>query len=274
MPKQLNKFLIVITFFVSLLAIQSYAQYEIPKVPSIKEQTSLYDYGKVLTPQQQNELKQKLINYSDSTSTQIVVITIPSLQGEDISLLGPEWGQRWGIGQKDKGNGVVILMAVQERKIGIYPGYGAEVQITAGQGGELIRNQIIPEFKKGDYYAGLNAGVNGVFEMLTGNYRADKARMEGDNEIGGFICLALVIILFIAIGFMNKNKKGNGGNRNSGNRNFAGDLMDLIVLSSLGRGSGGGGGFGSGGGFGGGGGGFSGGFGGGGFSGGGSSGSW
>ncbi len=273
MPKQLNTFLFVITFLCLLLGIQSYAQFQIPDIPAKKDQTSLYDYGKVLTPQQQSDLKQKLIQYSDSTSTQIVVITIPSLQGEDINLLGPEWGQRWGIGQKDKGNGVVILMAVQERKIGIYPGYGSEVQITAGQGGELIRNRIIPEFKKGDYYAGLNEGVNGVFEMLTGNYKADKARMEGDNEIGGLICVALVILLFIALGFANKNKKGNGGNKNSGNRNFAGGLMDLIVLSSLGRGSGGGGGFGSGGGFGGGGG-FSGGFGGGGFSGGGSSGSW
>jgi len=276
MQKLSNKVLSYIVFTFLLLCSQvNYAQFDIPAKPATSQQTAVYDYAKILTPQQSKQLEQKLIHYSDTTSTQIVVVTIPSLQGESIGTLGPKWGHTWGIGQKGKDNGVLILMAAQERQIGIYPGYGAEVQITAGQGGELIRNRIIPEFKKGDYYAGLNEGVDGIMEMLAGTYQADKdTRMEGDNEIGGLFCLVAIIVLILGTIFFSKGKNNGGGNNgNSGNRGFMGDLASMIILSNLGRSSGGGG-FGGGGGSFGGGGGFGGGFGGGGFSGGGSSGSW
>lgn len=274
MQKRINNVLSFVVFaFIFLCSQVNYAQFDIPPVPKGIKQTAVYDYAQILSGEQSKALEQRLIQYSDTTSTQIVVITIPSLQGESIGILGPKWGQLWGIGQKDKGNGVLILLAAEEKQIGIYPGYGAEVQITAGQGGELIRNRIIPEFKKGDYYAGLNEGVTGIMEMLAGTYQADKdARMDGDNEIGGLVCVFIIIVLIIGTIFF-KNKNNNGGHGgNSGQRGFLGDLTTMVILSSLGRNSGGGG-FGGGGSFGGGGG-FGGGFGGGGFSGGGSSGSW
>ncbi|WP_413511340.1 TPM domain-containing protein [Myroides odoratus] len=274
MQKLGNKVLSYVVFAFILLCSQvNYAQFDIPAKPSTGQQTAVYDYAKILTSQQSKALEQKLIQYSDTTSTQIVVVTIPSLNGESIGTLGPKWGHEWGIGQKGKDNGVLILMAAQERQIGIYPGYGVEVQITAGQGGELIRNRIIPAFKKGDYYAGLNEGVDGIMEMLAGTYQADKdARMDGDNETGGLFCLLAIIALIVGTIFFSKGKNNGGGPGNSGNRGFMGDLASMIILSNLGRSSGGGG-FGGGGSFGGGGG-FGGGFGGGGFSGGGSSGSW
>lgn len=264
-------FLLVI---IALLLSQfTYAQFDVPKKPDF--QTSVYDYATILEAGQKKQLEQKLIAYSDSTSTQIVLITIPSLKGEDIGMLGPKWGHEWGIGQKGKDNGIVILMAAQERQIGIYPGYGVEHKITAGQGGEIIRNIIIPEFKRNDYYAGFDKGTDAVFGLLTGTYKADKTvRSDGENSVGGLLCLGVIIFLIVfAIVASNKNNKGGGGG-NSHNRNIAGSLLDILVLTSLGRGGGGGGGNFGGGGFGGGGGGFGGGFGGGGFSGGGSSGSW
>lgn len=276
MQKRRNKVISFVVFaFIFLCSQVNYAQFHIPPIPSKAQQTSVYDYAQILSSQQNQALEQRLIAYSKETSTQIVVITIPSLQGESIGILGPKWGQTWGIGQKDKGNGVLILLAAQERQIGIYPGYGAEVQITAGQGGELIRNRIIPEFKKGDYYAGLNEGVTGIMEMLAGTYQADKdARMDGDNELGGLLCVFAIVALIIGM-ILFKNKNNNGGRGpggHSGQRGFLDDLTSMVILSNLGRSSGGGG-FGGGGSFGGGGG-FGGGFGGGGFSGGGSSGSW
>ncbi|MGG5505514.1 MULTISPECIES: TPM domain-containing protein [unclassified Myroides] len=272
MQKRRNNVLSFVVFaFIFLCSQINYAQFTIPDKPKKSEQTSVYDYAQILSSQQSTALEQRLVAYSKETSTQIVVITIPSLQGESIGILGPKWGQTWGIGQKDKGNGVLILLAAQERQIGIYPGYGAEVQITAGQGGELIRNRIIPEFKKGDYYAGLNEGVTGITEMLAGTYQSD-ARMDGDNEIGGLLCVFVILALIIGtILFKNKNNNGGSGG-NSSHRGFLDDLTSMVILSNLGRSSGGGG-FGGGGSFGGGGG-FGGGFGGGGFSGGGSSGSW
>ena len=248
-----------------------FAQFDIPKKPDF--QTSVYDYANVLSPQEKAQLEQKLIRYSDSTTTQIVVITIESLKNEDVSLLATKWGQTWGIGGTAKDdNGVIILLAKAERKIAINPGYGLEDRLTAGIGGEIIRNIIIPEFKAGSYYQGLDKGTDALFDVFKGKYKGERKQNKGKD----FPIFPILIIVIIVLVLLFKNRGGG----NSGNRSGGGgpSLMDVILLSSLGRGggSGFGGGFGgsSGGGFGGGGGGFGGGFGGGGFSGGGSSGSW
>ena len=223
----------------------------------------------MLSSEEKSALESKLIQYSDSTSTQIVVITIESLKGEDIGILTPKWGQAWGIGGSEKNdNGVVILLAKAERKIWISAGYGLEDRLTAGIGGEISRNIIIPEFKKGSYYSGLDKGADAIFDVFKGKYKAERKK----DKKGNFPILPIIIIGIVILALISKSKN-NGGN--SGNKSGGIDLMDIILLSSLGRGGGFGGGSG-GGGFGGGsgGGGFGGGFGGGGFSGGGSGGSW
>ncbi|QRE05111.1 TPM domain-containing protein [Flavobacterium psychrophilum] len=241
-----------------------FAQFSIPDIP--KFQTSVYDYANVLSADQKSQLEKKLIKYSDSTTTQIVVITIESLQGENVNQLATKWGQKWGIGGTAKDdNGVVILLAKEERKIAINPGYGLEDRLTAGIGGEIIRNIIIPEFKAGSYYNGLDKGSDAIFDVFKGKYKGTR---KGDKDDGGGIPIVFLIIVFIIILILiSKNNKGNGSGIGR-----TPSLLDAIILSSMGRSSGGFGGS-SGGGFSGGGG-FGGGFGGGGFSGGGSSGSW
>ena len=244
-----------------------FAQFTIPEKPSF--QTSVYDYAKVLSADEKTQLEQKLIRYSDSTTTQIVVITIESLQGEDIGILTPKWGQTWGIGGTEKNdNGVIILLAKAEKKIWISAGYGLDDRLTAGIGGEITRNIIIPEFKAGSYYNGLDKGADALFDVFKGKYKGERKQKKEKN----FPIVPIIIIAFVILALISRNKN-NGGN--SGNSGGGPSLLDVIILSSLGRNSGGGG-FGgsSGGGFGGGGGGFGGGFGGGGFSGGGSSGGW
>ncbi|MFY0483382.1 TPM domain-containing protein [Flavobacterium sp. PLA-1-15] len=243
-----------------------FAQYTIPPIP--KFQTSVYDYAGVLSASEKSSLEEKLIKYSDSTTTQIVVITIETLQGEDIGILTPKWGHTWGIGgSQQNDNGVIILLAEKERKIWISAGYGVEDRLTAGIGGEITRNYILPEFKAGSYYNGLDKGTDAIFEVLKGKYKGERKGNKSDGSPIPFIFIIIFIIIIIIIA---KNKGGG----NSGNRGGGGgfDLSDIIILSSLGRGGFGGGS--SGGGFSGGGGGFGGGFGGGGFSGGGSGGSW
>jgi len=248
-----------------------FAQFTIPEKPSF--QTSVYDYANILSASEKTQLEEKLIRYSDSTTTQIVVITIESLKGEDVSQLATKWGQTWGIGgTKQDDNGVIILLAKNEKKIAINPGYGVEDRLTAGIGGTIIRNIIIPEFKAGSFYNGLDKGTDAIIDVFKGKFKGErKQASKGKN----FPILPFIVIVVIVLILMFRNKGGGG---NSGNNNGGGpSLMDVILLSSLGRSSGGFGGFGggsSGGGFGGGGGGFGGGFGGGGFSGGGSSGSW
>jgi len=242
----------------------SFAQFTIPEKPSL--QTSVYDYANILSATEKAQLEEKLIKYSDSTTTQIVIITIESLKGEDIGILTPKWGHQWGIGGTAKDdNGVLILLAKAERKIWISPGYGLEDRLTAGIGGEITRNIIIPEFKAGSYYKGLDKGTDAIIDVFKGKYKGERKQNKGkDFPILPFIVIIVVIIILIS-----KNKGGGG---NSGNRGGGPSLLDVLILSNLGRSSGGFGGGSSGGGFGGGG--FGGGFGGGGFSGGGSGGDW
>lgn len=236
------------------------AQFTIPDKPSF--QTSVYDYANVLNPQEEKELESKLIRYSDSTSTQIVVISVEEIKGEDIGILTPRWAHEWGIGQAKDDNGILILLAKTERKIWIAPGYGVEDRLTAGINGELIRNIIIPEFKVGSYYTGLDKGADAIFDVLKGKYKG-----TGKEKSKSFPILPVIIFIFVIILIISKSK---GGGRSGGSGGI--DLADIIILSSLGRS---GGGFGGGGSFGGGSsGGFGGGFGGGGFSGGGAGGSW
>jgi uncharacterized protein len=258
-------FLLIILFSSNCI----FSQFTIPEKPSF--QTSVYDYAKVLSPEEKTQLEEKLIKYSDSTTTQIVVITIESLKNEDVSQLATKWGQTWGIGGTAKDdNGVIILLAKAERKIAINPGYGLEDRLTAGIGGEIIRNIIIPEFKAGSYYKGLDKGTDAIIDVFKGKYKGERKHAKGPD----FPLFPFIIIVVIILVLLSRNKNSGGGN--SGNRGGGGpSLLDVIILSSLGRGSGGGFGGSSGGGFGsGGGGGFGGGFGGGGFSGGGSSGDW
>ena len=250
--------LILLVFFLS--GIYANAQFTIPKVPSF--QTSVYDYADVLNPVEEKELENKLIRYSDSTTTQIVVITIDDLKGESIGILTPRWAHEWGIGQEKEDNGILILLSKNDREIWIAPGYGVEDRLTAGINGELIRNIIIPEFKAGSYYNGLDKGADAIFEVLKGKYKG--SRKESNNPLP-FILIVIFIIILIVLS--SRGRKGGGNFRGGGGL----DLGDIIILSSLGRGSGGFGGGGFGGGSSGG---FGGGFGGGGFSGGGAGGSW
>lgn len=243
-----------------------FAQREIPLKPSME--TSVYDEADVLSASEESSLEQKLIHYADTTSTQIVIATIESLEGEYIGLYAPEWAHAWGIGQADKDNGLLILLSENDRKIWITTGYGLEQYLTDATTNTIIQSIILPEFKQGNYYAGLNQGTTAIFEVLNGTF---KGVPKSSGKSGGipiqFIFLGIFFLIFLFSIFSKKDDDGKNGGRRGGS-----NLLDILILSSLG-GMGRGGGFG-GGGFGGGGGGFGGGFGGGGFGGGGAGGGW
>ncbi len=220
----------------------------------------------LLTPSEKSSLESKLIRYADSTSTQIVCIIIASTKGEDISLLAAQWGQKWGIGQKDEDNGIIITLAKDDRMVDINTGYGIEYRLTDLMSERIINRIMVPEFKNGNYYNGLDKGSDAIFAALNGEFKEDRDfGKKGSGKVPFFIIFIFIIIIIALI------RKGGKGGR-GGRRGVGGGLMDMIILSSLGRS---GGGFGGGGSFGGGGGGgFGGGFGGGGFGGGGASGGW
>jgi len=245
------------------------AQDYLPAKP--KKETSVYDQAQMMSGNESKRLEQKLINYSDTTSTQIVVVTINSLQGNDIALYGTELAHKWGIGQKDKDNGILLLVSKEDRRMTIRTGYGMEHLLTDALSKRIIENIITPAFKQGNFYQGLDQGTTAIMQVMSGEYQ-DERVYEGP---GGKIPALFIVIVFIVI-IMILSRRNKGGGRNGGRRSGGFSLLDAIILSNAGRGGFGSsrGGFGgsSGGGFGGGG--FGGGFGGGGFGGGGASGGW
>lgn len=246
------------------------AQDYLPAKP--KKQTSVYDQADMMRGDEAKRLEQKLVNYSDTTSTQIVVVTINSLQGNDIALYGTELAHKWGIGQKDKDNGILLLVSKEDRRMTIRTGYGMEHLLTDALSKRIIENIITPAFKQGNYYQGLDQGTTAIMQVMSGEYQGERA-YEGP---GGKIPALFIVIVFIVI-MMILSRRKKGGGKNGGRRSGGFSLLDAIILSNAGRGGFGGsrggfgsssrGGFGSGGGFGGG-------FGGGGFGGGGASGGW
>ncbi|TVZ56010.1 uncharacterized protein OD91_1289 [Lutibacter sp. Hel_I_33_5] len=261
-------------FIVVLIVSQfSFSQgFQIPETP--KFQTSVYDDVNLLSSSQKASLENKLVKYSDSTSTQIVVTIINSTEGENINYLAANWLTKWGLGQEKEDNGILIVLAKKDRKIAISTGFGIEHLLTDFTSKRIIERVIIPEFKKGDYSSGLDKGADAIFKTLNGEYKGTR-KVSSDFNIMPIIFFILFIVFIILISRGNKNNRG-GGRRNYRRDTVARDILETIILSNSGRSGGGGfGGFGgssSGGGFGSGG--FGGGFGGGMGGGGGASGGW
>ncbi|WP_426431072.1 TPM domain-containing protein [Winogradskyella sp. HB-48] len=269
---------IIASFF--LLCISSaYSQFKIPPKPSDAKQHFVYDYSNLLSKQDSSALNLKLRKYADTTSTQIVVAIINSTEGEYINYLGAQWGEKWGIGQEKEDNGVLILLAKNDRKIAINTGKGVEHLLTDALSKRIIDREIIPYFKRNDYYGGLNRGVDVIFEVMQGEYKGTRKNSNGEFPVALFFVLLVFFIIFI-IAISKTRGGGRGGNKGNRKGDDARSILEAIILSNMGRGSysrgssGGGifGGSSSGGSFGGGG--FGGGFGGGSFGGGGASGGW
>lgn len=266
--------LILITLFSSQIG---FGQFNIPEKPD--KETSLYDYAEILNIGQASFLEQKLIKYADSTSTQIVIATVKTLRGDDISLTATNWGQKWGVGQKGQDNGIFILVASEDRKIDISTGYGIEYRLTDLMAERILNHIILPEFKRGDYFSGLNKGTDAIILALNGEFKAPKISKKKDGFPAGLSLLLGTMFFVFILSLIAKRQKDDDDDYKGGRRSRGLSPFETIILSSGGRsyggstGSFGGGGY-SGGGFSGGGGGFSGGFGGGGFGGGGASGGW
>ena len=229
------------------------------------------DLARLMQPAEADALESKLVAYNDSTSSQIAVVTVPTLDGNDISDYAQKLYEAWGIGRKGKNNGILILVAQQEHQARIQTGYGLEGAVPDALAKRIISNTLVPAFRQNQYYAGLDRGTDQLIALAKGEYQADPAdaRPQGRRNSSGSGFPFWLIILVLVIVFTMLRNRGGGGGR--GNRGFGGGFIPPIIFGG-GFGGGGGGGWGGGGG-GGGGGGF-GGFGGGSSGGGGASGSW
>lgn len=253
-------FLLTIVFLSQSL----WAQFTIPNQPRHNEY--VYDYTALLSESQKRFLQNKLYQYEDSTSTQIVIAIIDDLEGEDISMLGTKWAHSWGIGGKKEDNGIFILLKKDKEgpggEIDIATGYGIEYRMTDRMSKQIINRIIIPNFRQQKYFEGLDEATDAIISILDGEFEGEGISKKERRP--SFIPIFFILVLLILI-FSSRNKGGKGGGR----KGASPSLLDVLILGSMGRSSGGnyrGGGFGSGS--------FGGGFGGGGFGGGGASGRW
>ncbi len=234
--------------------------------PRTGVQVLVNDFAGILTPDQKAALEHKLVAFDDSTSTQIAVVIINDLQGFDVADYAVQLGRAWGIGGKEFSNGVLLLLAVKDRKLNIATGYGVEGALPDITAKHIIDGEIVPNLKGNDYYRGIDKGTDAIIKAVKGEYQvARKKGVKGGSKIP-FILIAIVLFIL----FSSRGGGGKGGQFMS--RRGSRGLAETIFWGSLlGGGRSGGGGWG--GGSSGGGGGF-GGFGGGSFGGGGASGSW
>ena len=235
------------------------------------------DFAGMLTSQEANALEQKLVLFNDSTSTQISIVSVSDLAGFDKSDYAQRLAEKWGIGQRGLNNGVLILLKpktnTSKGEAFIAPGYGLEGVIPDIVCGEIIDYEILPSFRAGNYYGGLDKATSTLMSLARGEFTAEQygksMKKNASGAPGGIFFIIVTIFLIVII-------SGKSGGSNHKNISTSGlSLWMLLGMMNSGHNSHSGswGGFSGGGGFGGGGGGF-GGFGGGGFGGGGAGGSW
>ncbi len=145
------------------------------EVPVLKGRVN--DYAGMLSPGTVASLDARLADFERSDSTQIVVLTVPSLQGEVLEEFSMRVAESWKIGQAKQDNGVILLIAKEERKIRIEVGYGLEGSLTDLLAGRIIDGIITPAFKAGDFDRGVNEGVDAIMEAVRGEYRAVTKRI-------------------------------------------------------------------------------------------------
>jgi uncharacterized protein len=222
------------------------------------------DMADMLSASEEQALEQKLVNYNDTTSTQITIVTLTSIGEYDVNQYASELGERWGVGGKKNDNGIIILVAKNERLVSLQTGYGMEHIIPDAIAKRITERTIKPNFQQGDYYNGLNEATSLIISLASGEYQADPST-AAEGEEGPSLFMIILIIIIVAIVLSRMGKGGGGGRGRGYSRTLGGPVF---IPGGFGTFRSGGGMFGGGGG-----GGF-GGFGGGSFGGGGASSNW
>jgi uncharacterized protein len=265
----LSRFALVLAVLVTVASAaaqggQPYAsRYDIPERPSPPRLVN--DFTGTLGPGEARALEEKLVAFADSTGSQIAVVLVPTTDGVAPVDYATEILREWGVGRADVNDGVVLLVATEDREVFIATGYGAEGALTDATAGTIIRQVLVPRFREGAFYAGIDGATDGIIAALTGQFEPPSAGPVGGGEsaIGSVLCCLFVLFVVLVV-LSSRHKSPPGSGPSGGRRRRRSGPGVIVIPGGWGGGGFGGGGFG-GGGFGGGGfGGFGGGFGGGG----------
>ncbi len=182
--------------FAATLLLPAAASADDAGVPPFPELTgSVVDSANILSDATRQDLDAKLRAYDDSSGNQLVVVTVQSLDGYPIEYWGYQLGRHWGIGDKDKSTGALLIVDVGEHKLRIEVGYGLEGTLTDALSDDIIRNAIAPRFKQGDFDGGVNAGVDAILQVLGGHADAVRHQRRKDNSSTIILILFLLFVL-------------------------------------------------------------------------------
>jgi uncharacterized protein len=204
-----NKMRTIFFLVLALLASSLMAQ-DIPVAPSPMKFVN--DYANILSPSDNAALERKLRDYNDSTSTQIVVVTVASLGKYEVEQVSYKIASTWGIGQKGKNNGVLIFVAPSERKMRIEVGFGLEGSLTDIQTKSIITDIMRPRFKENNYAGGLEEATNAIMQMIAGTYKRDGTETDKKSKGGGSFSTVLIVLgVIILIIYLSGRRGGRGG---------------------------------------------------------------
>jgi uncharacterized protein len=190
------------------------------------------DDAHVLSAQTQADLTAKLADLEAKTGRQVVVVTLPDLQGYDIEDFGYQLGRAWGIGQKGQNNGALFIVVPSEHKVRIEVGYGLEPVLTDALSSVILQEQVLPKFRTGDVDGGVSAGTNAIISQLsldpaTAQANVAKATQQSQphrgNPIGAIFVLLIIFFTFAQIlMILNSGRGGGGGWGGGGGGGFSG----------------------------------------------------
>ncbi|MFN3867712.1 MAG: TPM domain-containing protein [Hyphomicrobiaceae bacterium] len=258
---------LVLVFALTALGLPAIAE---PKFPALTGR--VVDNASILDAATRASIEADLAALEEKSTDQLVVVTLPTLEGYTIEDYGYQLGRKWRIGQQGKDNGALLIVAPNERKVRIEVGRGLEPHLTDAMSRIIIENAILPRFRRGDFPGGIVAGVRDIKDVILGDAaavveRAKGARRGPGTDYEALVILAIWLAIFILIVYLNSRNSPSGPGARGSRRQRRSGFDDRVIVIPGGSGGWSGGGWSGGGG-----GGFSGG--GGGFGGGGASGGW
>ena len=174
--------------------------------PEFPELTGrVVDTANLLPAEAEQQLAQQLKQHEQETSNQVVVVTLPSLQGYAIEDYGNQLGRHWGIGQADRNNGVLLVVAASDRKVRIEVGYGLEGTLTDARSHDIIQQVILPQFRSNDYEEGIVRGTEAIIGTLQGTYEPQQSTPSSSpNYFFGLFLLLISVGEFVAAQFSSR----------------------------------------------------------------------
>ena len=240
----MKKTLLFILLF-SSVCLQAQIGKVVPKKPSATEGL-VHDRTNTLTAEQESHLEEKLVFFDKNTSNQIAVVIIPTTEGYSIEDVALEILRTWGVGgQADKDNGIVLLIAKNDRKVRIEVGYGLEGAVSDFMASSIIDNDLLPNFKAGNYYRGIDEAIDALIKASEGRYEAPKGYSKNKKRLKDWHVFLIILAVWMFLGIISKGKGGGGYVSRRGYRGLGGGVLGGGGWSGDGwSGGGGGGGFG------------------------------